>query len=211
MYDDDPKQGVVDGATFRHPDLKLTFAAPPGFVMNNGTRAVTISGSSGQAQFTGLPYSGSLSTYIDTAFKQLAGQNASISYGEVRTTEVNGLKAAYASANANTNSGQILVTVFAYELSPTSAFHFVTYVPASGGDPFASLFKSMRRMTAQEVAAVRPRKISVIVVRSGDTVASLSARMGYDSYREERFRVLNALGNGATVRPGQKVKIVVRG
>jgi predicted Zn-dependent protease len=35
--------------------------------------------------------------------------------------------------------------------------------------------------------------------------------MAYDSAQEERFRVLNALSSGATVTPGQKVKIVVRG
>src|SRR3546814_2782380 len=31
IYDDDPKQGVVDGRVFRHPDLKFQFEAPAGF------------------------------------------------------------------------------------------------------------------------------------------------------------------------------------
>jgi predicted Zn-dependent protease len=35
--------------------------------------------------------------------------------------------------------------------------------------------------------------------------------MAYNDLREERFRVLNGLGAGATLAPGQKVKLVVYG
>jgi len=58
---------------------------------------------------------------------------------------------------------------------------------------------------------VVPRKLQVVTVARGDTVASLARRMAYDSAQEERFRVLNALGSTATVTPGQKVKLAVRG
>ena len=211
MYDDDPKQGVIDGATFRHPDLKLSFTAPQGFAMQNGAQAVTISGSGGQAQFTGAAYNGNLSGYVDAVFKAVGGQTA-LSYGDVRTTDVNGLKAGYASASANTQSGPVVVTVFAYEFSPTSAFHFVAITPQQSSPAiFDGLFRSMRRLTAQEVAAIRPRRVEVVTVRSGDTVASLSGKMAYTTYREERFRVLNAVPAGAALKPGQKVKLVVFG
>ena len=53
MIDDDPVQGVIDGPTFTHPDLRIQFTVPPGYLMSNGTRAVTISGSAGKAQFGG--------------------------------------------------------------------------------------------------------------------------------------------------------------
>src|SRR3546814_12429615 len=53
IYDDDPKQGVVDGRVFRHPDLKFQFEAPAGFTINNGTQSLAIQGNGGQAQFAG--------------------------------------------------------------------------------------------------------------------------------------------------------------
>src|SRR5690606_8219443 len=68
LYGDDPRQGVIEGNTFIHPDLRLTFAAPSGFYMVNGTRAVTINGQSGQAQLTTGPYNGNLETYVRQAF-----------------------------------------------------------------------------------------------------------------------------------------------
>ncbi|MFM2099290.1 MAG: hypothetical protein RLZZ366_829 [Pseudomonadota bacterium] len=210
MYDDDPHQGVIDGQNFRHPDLKIGFTAPQGYSMANGAQAVTISGSGGQAQFTGAAYTGNLTTYVDAVFKAVGGQTA-INYGSVRTTQINGLNVGYASGNANTQSGAVVVTVYAYEFSSNSAFHIVSITPTASGDVFGSLFQSVRRLTASEVAAVKPRKIDVVTVRSSDTVASLAARMAYTDYKTERFLVLNAIPAGAVLRPGQKVKIVVYG
>lgn len=72
LYGDDPKQGVVQGRQFLHPELGLKFAVPQGFAMQNGTSAVTINGQSAQAQFTLGQYSGDLSRYVDQAFAGLA-------------------------------------------------------------------------------------------------------------------------------------------
>ena len=49
--DDDPAQGVIDGPTFTHPDLRIQFTVPQGYLMPNAPEAVTISGSAGKAQF----------------------------------------------------------------------------------------------------------------------------------------------------------------
>ena len=51
LIDDDPRQGIVDGRTFRHPDLRIGFDAPQGYTMTNSPDAVTIEGRDGQAQF----------------------------------------------------------------------------------------------------------------------------------------------------------------
>src|SRR5207249_4831962 len=51
--DDDPAQGVIEGPTFTHPDLRIQFTVPQGYLMANGTDAVTVSGSAGKAQFRG--------------------------------------------------------------------------------------------------------------------------------------------------------------
>lgn len=55
-----------------------------------------------------------------------------------------------------------------------------------------------------------PKKLQVVTVARGDTIASLSRRMAYPNEQEPRFRVLNALSNTATLTPGQRVKLVVR-
>ena len=210
LYDDDPKQGVIDGQTFKHPELKLTFTVPDGYAMSNGSQAVTISGNGGQAQFTGAAFDGDLNRYVVAAFSALTGGKSSIDPSRVTTRQVNGLTAAAATATANTQSGQVDVTIFAYAFDTKSAYHFVTIVPAGSGlGPFLGMTQSMRRMTTTEAAAVKPRKIQVVTVKSGDTIASLAGRMAYSSYQTERFLTLNALTAGTALRPGQKVKLVV--
>lgn len=208
MYGDDPKQGVVDGNRFLHPDLKLKFSVPNGFGMQNGTRAVSIRGSGGQGQFTTATYNGNMRSYIDAAFKSLAGKGQNISYGEIQRTTVNGLPASFATGRVNNNNGQVDVTVFAYEFSKNSAFHFATIAPAGRASVFSSMYQSVARMSTKEAATIKPRKIDVVTVRRGDTIASLSKRMAYTSYQQDRFLVLNRLRAADSLRAGQKVKIV---
>lgn len=208
LYGDDPKQGVIEGDKFLHPDLKLQFAVPSGFTMQNGARAVTINGSAGQGQFTGAPYNGNMQTYIEAAFKELAGKDKNIAIGEIQKTTVNGIAASYSTSRVTASNGQVDVTVFAYELSKTSAFHFVTIAPAGQAAVFQPMYQSLKRMTAKEAAAIKPRVIDVITVKSGDTIASIAGKMAYTDFQQERFLVLNRLRSDTKLQAGQKVKIV---
>jgi predicted Zn-dependent protease len=210
LYDDDPAQGVVEGRTFRHPGLKLGFTAPSGFTLANSPAAVTVSGSGGQAQFGSGQAGGDLARYIEQVFRGLTG-GAAVAV-EARPTRINGIEAASASRQANSGQSAVDVTVTAYRLSPASIVHFVTIVPAGGGvGPFGPMLQSVARLNDAEVAAIRPRRVAVVTVRPGDTAASLSARMAYADHRLERFLTLNALARDAALRPGDKVKLIVRG
>lgn len=210
VYGDDPAQGIVEGRSFVHPDLRLAFTVPQGFYMINGTRAVAISGQSGKAQFSTGPYSGNLRTYVGQVFAALSKEQQ-ITPSNVQSTTVNGLPAAYGTARVNSGNGQVDVTVFAYEFSNSQAYHFLAITPAGKASTFNGMFNSVRRISAQEAANVVPRLLDVITVQRGDTVASLSRRMAYTDAQEQRFRVLNGLSSTEQVQAGQKVKIVVRG
>jgi predicted Zn-dependent protease len=210
-YGDDPAQGVIEGSTFIHPELRLAFTAPQGFYMINGTRAVSIQGQGGQAQMTLAPYGGNLETYVRQQFTALGGKDSTLAPSQMQRTTVNGLPATYGTARVANGNSQVDVTVFAYEFAPDRAYHFVAIAPAGQAGTFNAMFQSMRRITQSEATSVIPKKLQVVTVARGDTVASLARRMAYDSAQEERFRVLNALSGSATVTPGQKVKLVVRG
>ena len=86
IYGDDPKQGVVEGRDFIHPDLRLKFTAPENYYMLNGTRAVSINGQGGQAQFTTARYGGDLSQYVRQAFTAIGGQNNQIAPSRIERT-----------------------------------------------------------------------------------------------------------------------------
>lgn len=209
VYGDDPKQGVVDGARFTHPDLKLAFQAPAGFYLVNGTQSVSISGQSGKGEFSGGRLSGTLDDYIAQVFGTLTDANQpKITPQTIEHVTINGLPAAYGTARVNASGGQNEVVVFAYDFGNGSAYHFLTLSQAGGAGVFNPMFKSMKRITAAEASAVKPRKLQVVTVKSADTLQSLASRMAYDDGKLERFLVLNGLQSGDKLAAGQKVKIV---
>lgn len=210
MYGDDPKQGVIEGNRFIHPAFRLSFAAPNGYYMANGTRAVSINGQVGKAQMTSAAYSGNLDSYIRSAFKDLGGESQTLAPQSIQNTTVNGLKAAVGTARVNNGQSQVDVVVYAYEFSNNRAFHFIAIAPAGQTNVFSSMFKSMRRISSSEASAVTPRRVDVVTVRRGDSVSKLASRMAFASGKIERFRVLNGLSSRDTLKVGQKVKIIVK-
>lgn len=207
-YGDDPKQGIVDGRKFIHPAYRLSFEAPTGYYLVNGTRAVSISGQSGKGEMSSAAYSGDLSAYVRTVFAGLSDQQRLVP-DSIRTTTVNGIPAAYGTVRSNTSEGARDITVFAYAWAPDQAFHFTTISQAGQAALFDPMFSSMRRITIGEAGAVRARRLAVVTVKRGDTQESLARRMAYDDRPLDRLRVLNGLSAQSTLVPGTKVKLIV--
>jgi predicted Zn-dependent protease len=211
FVDDDPAQGVIDGRTFTHPDLRIQFTVPVGYLMDNGTDAVSISGSAGEAEFSGGRYRGTLENYIGAVLQALAG-NQRLAVPPPRRTVINGIPAAYTVTRANSGSGPVDVAVVAYQWAPDTIYNFVMLTSAgSGFGPFASMISSIRKITPAEASAIRPRIIDVVTVKPGDTIQSLSQRMAYRNFQVDRFLALNGLAPNTQLRPGQKLKVVVYG
>ncbi len=212
IVDDDPTQGIIDGRSFTHPDLAMQFSIPTGFLMQNGASAVSISGTGGQAQFSGGRYNGSLEQYITQVVYGLTGGRQQVAMGQPARTTINGLEAMYSVGRANTSSGAVDVSVMAYRWDRDTVYHFVMLTRAGTGiGPFTPMVDSLRRISPQEAAAIRPRIIDVVTVKRGDTVQSLSGSMAYRDYKLERFLSLNNLTANSRLTPGQRVKLVVFG
>jgi len=210
IYGDDPSQGVIEGNTFIHPELRLTFTVPNGYYMVNGSDAVSINGQGGQAQLSSAAYNGNLDSYVRQVFQQIGGEQRRLEPQSTQNSTVNGLPVTYGSARVNTGQSTVDVIVVAYEFARNQAFHFATITPAGSSSVFRPMFDSMRRITADEAAQVIPRRLMVLTAGPNDTVQTLAGRMAYGNAQVERFRVLNGLASTAAVVPGEKYKIVVR-
>lgn len=208
--DDDPAQGIIDGPTFTHPDLRIQFSVPQGYLMSNGTDAVTVSGSAGKAQFRQGPPN--LDQAIAFAFRLLTRGEFQVPYPPPQRVVINGMPAAVTTARVQTDNGLIDASVIAYQWDAQRVYYFVMLTPGGYGvTPFVPMINSLRRITPAEAAAIRPRIIHIETVRAGDTVQSLAVRMAYRDYKVERFLSLNGLEPTSRLVPGQKVKLVVFG
>ena len=206
VVDDDPEQGIIDGRTFTHPDLRLQFSVPVGYQMQNGARAVTVSGSAGKAQFSTGRFDGNLGNYIGQVFNELTRGEGQVALAPLQRTTINGLPAGFVTGRAQTSSGVVDISVMAYQFDRDTAYHFVMLTRGGQGmQPFASMLDSLRRISPAEAGAIRPRVIDVVTVRGGDSVAS--------SRREWPIAIIGSSASlaqraspGAALTPGQKVK-----
>ena len=210
IYGDSPDQGFVRGRDFAHPVLRLAFTAPPGFRLRNGPEAVVGTHKSGAVmRFDGAALERpSISTrrYLTDVWAPDAR------LAEVERITVDGLEAVSATTRIDTKSGARDVRLVAIRVSADQVSRFLFLTPPKQtrafGAPFRRSVNSFRRLSEREAAALRPLRVRVIAVEPGETVDSLAARMAFEDFRSERFRVLNGLAPGARLRTGQLVKIV---
>jgi predicted Zn-dependent protease len=207
VYDDDPSQGVIDGQTFRHPAMRLRFTAPSGHRIANGSDAVTVVGSGGQAQFKAAAATSDLLAFITQQFRTLGANAAPVA----QTHRANGIDYAWSTVRANANGQAVDASLVAYRF-PTATYYWTIITPAGRGvTPFSSLIASVAPISAAEAGNIRGKRLRIVSVKVGDTIDSLSRQMVYADFQRDRFLTLNGLEPNARLTPGMLVKIVTAG
>ncbi len=214
-YGDSAAQGFVRGSRFVHPDLRFEFTAPPGFEITNAADQVTMRGPRGAGiTFDGArDPGGSLERYIAAEWAQsLARQVRAGQLQQLRSLTIGGQPAASAILPVQTQGGVRALTLTAIRAPGGTIYRFLGVADPRDGQGLQSVQaagESFRVLTAAQASRERPWRLAVVTAASGDTVARLAARMPFDRANEQRFRVLNGMGPGDQVRPGQRVKLVL--
>ena len=194
LYGADPAQGLVQNGVFIHPTLKIAFDVPRGFQLGNSPDVVKIAGpSNARAAFSGGRTAGlRLEDYADQVIRATVGQTPT-NIGRPQRTTINGLDAVILPAQASTQNGLVDLEVTVYAMGGDNAYQFLTLQPAGQARVFGPVVASFRRISDREAAAITAHRIDIVTVRSGETPASLGARMAVDTLPAERFAALNAL------------------
>ena len=205
----DPRQGVIKGATFIHPALRFAFDAPKGMKLANSPSEVVGKSSDAAMIFdvADPAPTGALTQYVASGWQKGA------TVADVQALEINGMEAAAGLAKGTLNDTPVAIRLVAIRQSAKAVYRFLfVSLPenfAAMDQRFLASAQSFREISAAEAAGYRPKRIRVVTVAAGDTVASLSSRMQVDAAKADWFRVLNHLAADAKLQPGQKVKLVV--
>ncbi|WP_374631925.1 M48 family metalloprotease [Ferrovibrio sp.] len=215
LYGDDPKQGVVRGNTFSHPDLRLSFTAPDGWRIINRPDAVLVRGpdSIGQLQFDmerDKRKRDSARDMLDYITRSWANN---LRFSSTDRFDVNGMPAALGASRIQSKDGSTLdVRLVAVRMPDGQIVRFVISArPQSMAGIEPSMIRavhSLRYLTPDQAKAIQPLRLKVINAQAGDTSDTLARRMPAGNFQRERFRVLNGLREGEEIRPGERVKIV---
>jgi predicted Zn-dependent protease len=207
VWGSDPRNGVIKGATFIHPDLKFAFDAPQGMKLQNQPDKVVGAADNAAMIFdiANPAPSGSLAQYVAGGGK----------VSDVQSFQVNGMEAATGVATGTLNDTPVAIRLVAIRQNAENVYQFVYATPPDNFkamDPrFLASAQSFRAISAEDAAGYAAKRIRVITVREGDTIDSLARQMQVDDDPAGWFQVLNHLGAGDKLAAGQKVKIIVTG
>ena len=205
VYGEDPSEGFVRGRRFLHPKLGFTFAAPDAYTLENTAQAVigVREGGNQAMRFdvVRVPAEQSLADYLNSGWMD------GVDKATTEDLVINGLPAASATASGDQWSFKIYALRFG---SDVYRFIFASKQKTPDYERSAlDTVNSFRRLTLTEIQAARPLRIKVVTVKPGDSVETLAAKMSGVDRPVDRFRVLNGLDARSTVKPRDKVKIVV--
>jgi predicted Zn-dependent protease len=211
-WGDSAEQGFVRGRSFSHPLLGFSYSSPAGFTIANSAAAVTAIGPD-NARFIldGAPNpAGSLDAYVARDWiPQIAREFPIGRPDRVIPRRINGLEAASTVLPIEIGGRRFDALLVAIR-HDGRLYRLAGLAPQGSGllDEMERAAETFRPLSPAEAATLRQTRIELVTVRPGDTVASLAQGMNVGEFREERFRVLNALGPNETIQPGQQVKIV---
>lgn len=210
-FGDDASQGFVRGQSFIHPQLMFRFDAPEGFRLINRPDAVLAAGPNGAMASFNMDtrrQAGNAADYLRRAW----GQQAQLQ--NLERIAVNGMDGATATARGRNNAGPVDVRFIAVKQSDDRIYRFMFATPTAAtqqlAEPLRRMTYSLRPLSAQEAAAIKPWRIRLHRVAPGDSIASLSARMAMPDHKEDWFRTLNGLKPGERPPTGETVKIVAQ-
>ncbi|MFO1069244.1 MAG: M48 family metalloprotease [Geminicoccaceae bacterium] len=208
VYGESPEQGFVRGRAFLHPGLKLAFEAPPGFVLKNTPDRVIGQDRGGRLLLfdVGKVRPGTdLAAYLQQGWLKAqrlqglqrldgGGTEAAVGFGRVKFQDAT------------------LPAMFAVARGPGDLVARFVFLDRRGLDErdvavFDGTVRSVRTLSASEIAGLKPMRIQVVPVKAGDTAASLGDRMQVPDLPRETFAVINDLDD-YPLRPGEPVKLV---
>ena len=213
LYGDDPEQGVIRGREFVHPEMRFRFEVPPGFILFNSAAEVRAQGPGGALiTFDMAPAKRArqFQSVVDYLVREWGGK---ISLRDVERIRVNAMEGATGSARLSGKGGarDLRLVVIRERRDRIYRLAFVSPPKLTGrlSEEFRRTTYSFRLLSREEAGSIRPLRIQVVTVGSGDTVEALTGRMAFETYAREWFEVLNGLDRGQPLVHGNPLKIVV--
>jgi predicted Zn-dependent protease len=209
IWGDGSQQGVVRGREFLHPQLRIAVTFPEGFSISNKQQAVIATAKNGAA------------IRVDIAApKQQADPlgyltnewGAKLRLGNAEQITINGMPGATAAARVNSEKGAVDLRLVAVQYEPQQMFRLLFQTPTNQTAQLAEQLQRMtysfRRIDAKQAGSVKPLRVRVVQVKSGDTPQTFASRMRVPQAPLEHFMTMNGLKSGEQMRPGELVKIV---
>lgn len=213
VYGDSPSDGIVRGSEFVHPDLRLAVTFPKGWEVQN-TQSQVVAKAPGEEHYMILE----LVPDPRGSVEQIAQQGmASAGFRQLdgRPARINGAEAYVGTYQGSLEGlGRVAVTA-AHVVHERNVYVLAGLAPASAAgavrDAFDASIGSFRSLTRAEAAEIKPNRIEIYTVRSGDTWESIAQRTGGGTLPASTLAIMNNHEPAEAPRAGERIKVVVIG
>jgi predicted Zn-dependent protease len=212
IYGDSPREGIVRGNQFLHPELRLGLTFPERWEIQN-TSAQVVAKAPEQEHYLLLQLVPNAQGSIDqiargsmtnAGFRQVNGQRA----------QINGLDAYVGTYQGTMQGLGNVVTLAAHVVHGDRVYLLAGLAPANSFEgargAITRAIQSFRSLSASEAAAIRPNRVDIYTVRGGDSWESIARRTG-DILKPSTLAIMNNQDPGQPPRAGDRIKVVVEG
>lgn len=219
LFGGDPEQGIVRGRVFAHPQLRVSFRVPPGFVITNTSSRVVARDKSGSMvifDMAGGKAARAAMSARDLRRYLVDDWGRNIALKDVERIEINGMEAATGRGKMQSGGGAWKdVRLVAIRERPERIYRFL-FATAPGmtkslRTELQRTTYSFRRLSKKEAGELKPLRIKVVRVRPGDSARTFIDAMPLERLKRQWFRLLNGLVPGSRkqrIEPGQRVKTI---
>ncbi len=210
MFGENPREGVVRGNTFLHPELRIALSFPPGWRIANGKTQVVAQPEGQQAlmllDIIGQPAGRSLAEVAEGAmsgngFRMLDGRN-------VDGTDLDAFVGTF--EGNSPQAGRLLVRA-AFFSSGRTVYRVAGLAQASQFDRIVrdvtQSISTFRTLSAAEAERIQPARIDLRTARAGDTWARL-AETSDSGLSPARLAILNGYTPTQQPEAGARVKVI---
>lgn len=201
-YGDNPAEGAVRGRRFIHPGLGIAFEVPDAFSIENTRNAVLGTTNEGSRRLLFDQVEAKDGQELGDVLK--ATWNDAIETNSVETRPIGGHPAAVALSRGKDWTFRLA----AIRVGDATFRMIMAAKGAVDPDPaFRRWTASLSAVTPEEARSLRPLRIEVVTAESA-AADELARRMAVPDKALERFLVLNGLERGASLKIGERYKIV---
>ena len=204
---EDPRQGFSEGSTFYHPELRFRFDFPSGWQVQNSAQAVQIAEPNGRAAIQ--------MTLVQQASAQAAAQalasQQGVQSGGVRTTTINGNRAATVDGTVAQQQGALQFTAAFIEYGD-NVYQLLGLAPQASFSQsqraMEQSLQSFERLTESRYLNRAPVRLDFTTTRRSASIQSLlSGRTLPTGLTAEEVAIMNQVTLTESIPSGTRVKL----
>jgi len=213
IFGDNPAQGIVRGTTFLHPPLRFRLDFPAGWQVANSPQQVMSKAPNADVvqilQIVPQPQGSSVeaigvASMQKAGFRLVRGERATLAGLEAHVGEYDGMVDGLGQVRSRATHVRHGDNVYMIAGLAAPAL-FSEYDTA-----FTTSQRSFRPLSASEADAIKPARIALYTVRSGDTWQSLAARSA-GTVTPAALAAMNHAEAALQPQAGAQIKVVVAG